>query len=249
MFKMPQIDRSSSLSLYYQLYLILKELIERDRFKEGDVFYSENELQQMFKVSRITVRKALDMLETNGYIHRSQGSNSIVQNRAKGKLWWNLLDFTEDLKKEGQKVTSQIIRIEKIAPTKKVASVLKLSKDDTFVYCIERVRKVDNAKITRSISHLVPWLPVDLTTIHFNSRTSIQKVLECMGQIFSYCDETIEAIIADKITCRYLDLEDNSPVFYRERITYNQDHVPIEFVTSYYNAKFCKYYVKDKIIL
>lgn len=244
----PQINKKSHMSLYNQLYLILKEMIDKERFKQGDVFYSESELEQMFGVSKITVRRALEILERNGYIQKSQGKGSIVQDNKKAKIQWNLMDFTEDLKRDGRKVISNIIRIEKICPDKKISTALKLSENDSFVYCIERVRSIDQCKITRSISYIVPWISADLTMIRFNSRTSIQKVLECSGQQYAYCDETIEAVIGDPITCHYLDIEENSAVFYREKITYNQDHLPIEFVTSYYNAKYCKYYVKDKIL-
>lgn len=57
--------------------LILK--IENGEIKDGDKFYSENELVKEYDVSRVTVRKAYEELEKNGYIYREQGKGTFVE--------------------------------------------------------------------------------------------------------------------------------------------------------------------------
>lgn len=57
--------------------------ISSGAFKVNDKFFSETELGNKFNCSRQTVRRALEVLEQNGLITRSQGSGTFVsQNKA-----------------------------------------------------------------------------------------------------------------------------------------------------------------------
>jgi hypothetical protein len=60
------IDRSSPVPYYYQLQEILKEEIERGRWGPGDMLPSEAEICALFGISRTAIRKALDVLESDG---------------------------------------------------------------------------------------------------------------------------------------------------------------------------------------
>lgn len=240
------LDRHSKVPLYKQLYLVIKDAIIAEEITDGEVFYSENQLMEMYNVSRITVRSTMRLLEDEGFIKKSQGSASIVLNRS--KLWWNLLDISQDLQKKKDDLTSKIISIKKVKPDSQICNALRIDDNTDFVYRIERVRMIKDIKVTRSISFLVPWLNVDVTKIVFTEKTSISEVLERFGQKPSHCDETIEAVVADALTCEYLGLPSSSAVFYRERITYNKQDQPIEFVKSYYNSKYTKYYINNRIL-
>lgn len=55
-----------------------KTKIESGLFSVGDRFYSEKELSARFGLSRQTVRRALEILEEDKYIHRRRGSGTYV---------------------------------------------------------------------------------------------------------------------------------------------------------------------------
>ncbi len=65
--------------LYLQIYKELVEGIENGQFGVGDRLPTEKELAEKYNVSRITSRKALDMLGENGYIDRTPGRGSYVK--------------------------------------------------------------------------------------------------------------------------------------------------------------------------
>ena len=52
----------------------LEEILVNSKLKPGEKFFSENELANMFDVSRTTIRQALTILEIKGLIERRQGS-------------------------------------------------------------------------------------------------------------------------------------------------------------------------------
>jgi GntR family transcriptional regulator len=72
------LDRRSPIPLHFQLSETLRQQIENQEFKQGDMLPSEHELMEMYQVSRNTVRKALDALVRINLLHRTHGVGSIV---------------------------------------------------------------------------------------------------------------------------------------------------------------------------
>lgn len=67
--------------LYLQIYYELIDEIECGKLNAGDRMLTEKELAEKYNVSRITSRKALDMLGENGYINRTPGRGSYVKKK------------------------------------------------------------------------------------------------------------------------------------------------------------------------
>ncbi len=63
---------------YRRLYEILRKHIAEGIYKEGDLLPSENELCQIYGMTRPTVRQSLSTLASDGYIRKHQGKGSIV---------------------------------------------------------------------------------------------------------------------------------------------------------------------------
>ncbi|WKA46006.1 GntR family transcriptional regulator [Geobacillus zalihae] len=61
-----------------QIRQYIMDNIQQKKWKPNDKIPSENELAEQFKVSRITVKKALDSLVEEGIIYRIQGRGSFV---------------------------------------------------------------------------------------------------------------------------------------------------------------------------
>lgn len=59
----------------------LRNKIGAKEFRPGDKLYSENDLGEMFGLSRQTVRHAIDILEKEGLVRRVRGSGTYVEGR------------------------------------------------------------------------------------------------------------------------------------------------------------------------
>ena len=66
------------MSKYKQVYNEIKTQINNGNFAPLQELPSENELMQSYGFSKDTIRKALSLLEIDGYIQKQQGRNSIV---------------------------------------------------------------------------------------------------------------------------------------------------------------------------
>ena len=69
---------SKTIPQYRKLYEILRKHISEGVYKEGDLLPSENELCQLYGLTRPTVRQSLSTLANDGYIRKHQGKGSIV---------------------------------------------------------------------------------------------------------------------------------------------------------------------------
>ncbi len=76
---MQTVDASSPLPLYYQVYRSLLGRIRGDEYAPGDALPPERRLTELYGVSRITVVKALDLLERDGVIERQHGRGTFVR--------------------------------------------------------------------------------------------------------------------------------------------------------------------------
>lgn len=63
---------------YYDLMEDLRKQIVSGKIKPGEKLPSENELSGTYQVSRQTVRKALQILQNEGYIYAEHGTWNVL---------------------------------------------------------------------------------------------------------------------------------------------------------------------------
>ena len=104
-----KLDEASSLPLYQQLQRALRQAIESRVLGPDDALPPERDLALDFKVSRITVRKAIDGLVGEGLLLRRQGSGTFVRARVE-KNFSKLTSFSEDMRARGRNPHSVWLR-------------------------------------------------------------------------------------------------------------------------------------------
>lgn len=72
------VNRHSPVPTYYQILQRLKGTIEKGYWKPGEALPSEQELAELFSVTKLTVRRAIHELVVSGMVIRSQGRHSRV---------------------------------------------------------------------------------------------------------------------------------------------------------------------------
>jgi len=69
-------DGRQVLPLYHRIYVLLAEQLREGRFPLGQALPSELQLADQYGVSRVTIRRTLDRLESDGLIRRRRGSGT-----------------------------------------------------------------------------------------------------------------------------------------------------------------------------
>lgn len=82
--------------LYRQVYESIKKYIIDGKIPQGSKLPTEEEFTNEYKVSTITIKKALELLATEGYVHRVPGRGTFVSSA------FDNADNTDDLIKDNQ---------------------------------------------------------------------------------------------------------------------------------------------------
>lgn len=135
------------ISKYMMIYNEIISKIENDEIERGSKLKSENELMQEYKVSRDTVRKALDLLEKNGYIQKLKGKGSLVLDVNKFDFPVSgLTSFKELSVKMGEGARTIVKELGLIKPDDVLMKQLGVSKDNE-IWKVIRVREIGGKKI------------------------------------------------------------------------------------------------------
>src|SRR5213596_1666586 len=137
------LDPSDSLPLYQQLQRGLREAIEKRILGPDDALPSERQLAEDLGISRITVRKAIDGLASEGLLVSRQGSGNFVSNRI-DKNFAKLTSFSEDMRARGRNPRSVWLKRAAGSVTPEEALTLRAS-PGTPVYRFHRIRFADDA--------------------------------------------------------------------------------------------------------
>lgn len=102
------ISNSSSIPIYEQIKTAIKQAIFSNELKEEDVLPSVRSMANDLKISFLTVKRAYDELEEEGYIKTVQGKGSFVAPK-------NLELIKEEKLREIQELIERIYDISKIS--------------------------------------------------------------------------------------------------------------------------------------
>ncbi|GIM30599.1 trehalose operon repressor [Clostridium polyendosporum] len=193
-------------SKYLTIYNEITSKIENGKFEPNTKLSSENEMMQEYDVSRDTIRKALNLLEQNGYIQKIKGKGSFVLDINKFDFPVSgLTSFKELSEKIGKKSNTVLQELELIEPDKFLMEQLNVSQDDN-VWKVIRVREIGNNKIILDKDFFnqkfVPLLNKEIC------EDSIYEYLEnTLGLNISFAKKEITVQKATEEDKRYLDME------------------------------------------
>lgn len=236
----------SKVPLNHQIYLNLKEAIVQKDIKEGEKIPSEAKLVEIFGVSRITVRKAVDELARKGYVKKQQGKGTIVLPMKQSYNLQQLTSFSHDVKKKGSNAQSKIRVFSEIPANEFIAETLNINAGD-LVYYLERIRYYGEEIIGLHKAYIRKKDMLDISKGEMKDDTSLYSLFESKGVFLKEATETIEAIMTNQELNEILNFKEDQPVFYRKRLSYDEQDVPIEYVEMYYDAKVTRYEIKMNI--
>src|SRR4030043_1340764 len=143
---MTLLDRQNHRKLYVQLYDIMKKKIEDKEWSLGFRIPIEQELCNVFEVSRVTVRSAISELVRQGYLIRQQGKGTFVCKKVISDKLTMFTTFGELMLEEGIDFSTDMLAQTIMMPVDDLADKLNVSGDKHIIY-IKRLRKVDNKPI------------------------------------------------------------------------------------------------------
>jgi DNA-binding GntR family transcriptional regulator len=199
-----------------KLYEILRKHIYDGVYKEGDLLPSENELCQLYGMTRPTVRQSLSNLANDGYIRKHQGKGSIVHHLPREI---GILSVSGTTSAVGDRRLKTKIIVKPVLmrwPLEFMFPLTELEKESGCIY-MERVRLLDNVPIFYDISFIANINLTRITARQFENRSLFQILRDNYRVEIKGGDQRIKAIPATLKIARFLHLKKGQPVLHLER--------------------------------
>ena len=161
---------------YDIVYRDLKKKIISGKYPVKSLLPSEPQLCAMFNVSRTTIRKAVDILQKEGYVSPQRGIGTVVMSNRATQDLNKLSSMTQTLTDKGFKVTLKEIEISIEGASQEVAEHLNIEIGAKVAY-IFRVMCASNVPIA-IMRNYIPYEYVNGIENYSGQFTSLYKLLK-----------------------------------------------------------------------
>lgn len=224
------IDEANSLPLYQQLQRGLRQAIEMKLLSPNDALPPERDLAEEFSISRITVRKALDGLVSEGFLTRRQGSGTFVAGRVE-KNFSKLTSFSEDMIARGRVPRSVWLKKSRGTVTPEESLTMGLS-PGTPVYRFNRLRFADDAPMALEFCTVQAFCLPSTEAVE----SSLYLALEKTGNRPTRALQRLRAVLFNTEQAELLGAKEGDAGLLVERRGFLRDGRAIEFSQSYYRG-------------
>jgi GntR family transcriptional regulator len=215
---------------YLQIARKMTDLIESKAWPADQGLPSERQLVELLDVSRVTARRALQVVSDKGLVVRKPGSGTYVAPHLEQPLS-RLTSFSEELRLRGLKSTSTWLQRDIAAANSQELMSLGLSAGSR-VTRLKRLRRADDNPMAFEYSRLPESLVPDPMAI----AQSLYAVLDASGNPVVRALQKLSAANATAEQARLLEIERGTALIFVTRIGYGRDGRAIELTESYCRA-------------
>ena len=220
---MKKLQTESSSPLYHQLMQRLSEDIERGTYPVGSRIPPEHELEALYKVSRVTVRRALAELTEAGLLVRKQGKGTFVSVPRISQNLKSVHSYHDACRQNGVAPGTRVIRVKEAEADETDRKELRLTPEDRVLETV-RVRLADGE-------------PVVLEKNHFSMAYAYLADADLSGSLYEILREygveprqgihDISLGYAAEAQARYLGVEPGAPLLRLHEVIYDQKGRPL----------------------
>jgi len=231
--------------LYEQIKAQLQQEIQKGDYPALSQLPSENELAEIFSVSRITIRQALHKLSQEGLIFKVHGKGTFV---SKPKAYQNITQlqgFAEAMSSSGHHILNEVLSVELVDAPLKVVAKLKLPVRSQVIE-IKRVRLLNNEPVSYELTYLPQEIGQKLIDQQVDLRIIdiFKSIEQDLSLPLGYADLNIDAINADDELAQLLSVDINTPILRVERLTHDSENNPIDYEYLYFSGESFQYQLR-----
>jgi GntR family transcriptional regulator len=237
-----KINRQDKAPLYDLIEQNLRELILGGHLDVGQHVPSEWELADLYGVSRLTVRNALDNLTRQGWLVRRHGVGTFVASPKITEITPSKLSFTEQMRAIGRMPSSRLVSLRVVPASAEVANMLKLEQGEPVVEIV-RVRLADDEPILLETSYLSQKrFPGLEHAIELITCSLYEWLAEHYQTSVAMMDQTLEPVLLSEVQAEQLETQAGSPAMLSKVLAYSALSEPIEYSWSVTRGDQCRFY-------
>jgi len=226
------INRSSTIPLYHQLFLTLRDRLLSGEWGAGELFLRDLDIEQTYDVSRITVRRAMEGLVNEGLVVRYRGKGTfaahiptIERNTANDKKPAEFAaipgPYRQEVTETSKILISQLTAQRLGVPDNHLVSMLRMTHWIADVPICTEAIFVDDFKWPGIFDRQVA------------ERADVSEIYRRNGMVIAKISQSVSAIIPVADTAKLLGLAPNQPALFINRVSYTKNGIPIDFRLIY----------------
>jgi GntR family transcriptional regulator len=228
-------DPHSPVPLYYQIYLDLRQMIQRNVIPPTGMLPPEMEICQAYNVGRQTVRQAIARLVDEDIVERFAGRGTFVRAQRSHTQFFLDRSFTQQMRELGRQPHSRLLRLEIGTVDAENIPTLQPWRGAPCLI-IERLRLGDDEPICHQISTVLLSRCPGIEHQDFSSQ-SLYEILSTRYQlVVTRIDHVVRAVAADEYRADLLGIPAGTPLLFVGTSAYTDDGDLIEYSASYYRA-------------
>lgn len=206
---------------YLRLYKILKQKLIDGEYPVGKMLPTEAELCEQYKMSRTTVRRAVEMLAREDYICAKQGRGTEVLDFRTRQSLNTVTSINETLRQKGHDVSSKSFYIDAIDATERLAADLQIP-TGAPLYRVQRIQMADEKPIAIMKNYIPQALVPD-----FRSAAPFPSLYLYLGSQYNIninrAHDRISARMADFTDAEMLQVPIGTALIAFARVCYQVD--------------------------
>ena len=226
---------AAGVPLYSQIAENLLDQIESGRLTPGDRLPPERDLSNQLGVNRLTLRRALRLLEGQGLLVRRQGAGTYIAQPKLERQAGQLVSFTKGMRRRGYKPGARVIQCRVRPAEASVARRLKI-KVSAPVYDIHRLRLVNGQPVLLE-RYLIPVARCPGLDRQPLARRSMYAILEKeYGVTVARAQQSLEPVIATAYEAGLLGVAPGAALMLERRLSFDLRGRPVEFGKDLYRG-------------
>lgn len=227
------LDESLPTPLYHQVYLVLRERILNGTYPHDSLLPGEQELAQIFSVSRITVKRALNELASQGLVTRHRGRGTVVRFKMPTAHVSGSFDgLLENLLMLGLETDVQLLNLKEGPAPHPIAAALEIE-DAAPVQHAVRLRSVEGEPFSYVVTH-VPMAVASTIKAADLKATPLLALIERAGVKVASARQWITATLADPDIARALKVSVGSALLKVTRVVRDDTGRPVQHIVAFY---------------
>lgn len=222
------VDRALGAPLHHQIYLVLADGITTGRYGVGDALPTEEQLTQMFNVSRITVRRAMTSLHEAGLIERGAGRRTVVRPQVGRMFRVPMTSVIENLNAYGAETVAKVVEFGYVAAHGFARDHLWQGQERPVQRAV-RIRSQSGVPIMHLVSYIPAAIGETFTADELNHIPMFQLLARAGAQL-GRGEQIVSATLADPLVASRLDVKVGVALIDLRRLMFDQQGRAVEYV-------------------
>jgi GntR family transcriptional regulator len=235
---------NTHIPLHYQIADYILELLAKGNLSPEEQLPTEEELREIFGVSRTTIRRALDHLRSKDLLVRRQGIGTFWSESARTIKQEKLSGINRQIFHIKKETKVQVLSKSTQKASDEIADFLRLSpQSDVIVF--ERLRSDQDELVSYTINYLPLSYGSKIDKEHLIKMTMLETLEKIAMINLGAIEHQVEITRADQIISKHLQIPVLDPVLTINTRVFDTYGTPVEIVWTH----FVEHKYKFRVIL